>query len=82
MDAKILKKNIKSNLIKLILTLYTRSTLKHNPMKFNLVIQGWFNIRKAINTSGYINKYIEGEQMINSVHFVKKKLRVFNICSS
>lgn len=42
-------------------------------MKFNLVMQGWFNIRKAINTSGYINKYIEGEQMINSAHFVKKK---------
>lgn len=43
-------------------------------MKLNLVIQGWFNIKKVINTSGYINKYIEGDQMINSVDFVLKKL--------
>ena len=35
-------------------------------------MQGWFNIKKVINTSGYINKYIEGNKMINSVDFVKK----------
>lgn len=34
-------------------------------------MQGWFNVRKVINTSHYINKYKEGNQMINSVDFVK-----------